>query len=121
MVPVVVDPDASAINQDGYGIRVPAMTISPWVKPKQIDHTVYSHDAYLRFIEDLFLNGQRLDPANDGRPDDRPQVRETASVLGDLLTQFDFTQTPNPKLVLPECPADAGDLVFSDAGPCKLQ
>jgi len=48
-------------------------------------------------------------------------VRETASVLGDLLTQFDFTQTPNPKLVLPECPADAGDLVFSDAGPCKLQ
>ena len=35
-----------------------------------------SHDAYNKFIEDDFLGGQRLDPANDGRPDPRPDVRE---------------------------------------------
>jgi phospholipase C len=118
VVPVVVNPDASAINQDGYGIRVPGMTISPWVKPGQIDKTVYSHDAYLRFIEDLFLDSARLDPANDGRPDNRPEVRETAPALGDLLSEFDFTQTPNAPLVLPPCP-DGGDLVYSEAGACQ--
>jgi phospholipase C len=116
--PIKVDPTASAVNQDGYGIRVPGMTISPWVRPGQIDKTVYSHDAYLRFIEDLFLDGARLDPANDGRPDNRPQVRETAPVLGDLLSEFDFTQTPNPTLILSPCPAGV-DTVYSDAGPCQ--
>src|SRR5439155_10838606 len=30
-----------------------------------------------------FLGGQRIDPANDGRPDRRPDVRENAAILGD--------------------------------------
>ena len=34
-------------------------------------------DSYLRFIEDDFLDGQRLDPRTDGRPDSRPFVAET--------------------------------------------
>jgi len=29
---------------------------------------------YLKFIEDDFLNGQRLDPKTDGRPDPRPPM-----------------------------------------------
>jgi len=100
---------------------VPTITISPWVKPGVVDHTVYSHDAYLRFIEDIFLDGARLDPASDGRPDNRPTVRETAPALGDLLGEFDFTQTPNPALVLQPCPTPV-DTVFADAGaksPCQ--
>ena len=109
------------VDQNGYGFRVPGLVISPWVKPGVIDHTVYSHDAYLRFIEDIFVNGARLDPKSDGRPDNRPTVREDVSVLGDLLGEFDFTQTPNPPLVLPECPG-AVDTAFPDAGnrsPCQ--
>ena len=35
-------------------------------------------DAYHKFIEDVFLGGQRLDPATDGRPDPRPDVRENS-------------------------------------------
>ena len=50
----------------GYGIRVPALLISPYAKPGYIDHQTLSWDAYLRFIEDRFLGGQRLDPATDG-------------------------------------------------------
>jgi phospholipase C len=106
------------VDANGYGIRVPAMTISPWVKPHTIDHRVYSHDAYLRFIEDIFLNGARLDPAHDGRMDSRPTVRETVPELGDLLSEFDFTQKPNPALVLAPCPSGV-DTVFGAAGPCK--
>ena len=90
------------------------------MKPGQIDHTVYSQDAYLKFIEDIFLGGARLDPAKDGRPDNRPTVREGVPQLGDLINEFDFTQTPNAPLVLQPCPTGV-DTVFPDGGgksPC---
>jgi phospholipase C len=89
-----------SVDKAGYGIRVPGITISPWVKKGTIDHQVLSHDAYLKFIEDVFLGSQRLDPKTDGRPDSRPDVRENASQLGDLMSVFDFTQPPLPTLVL---------------------
>jgi phospholipase C len=89
----------------GYGLRVPALTISPFAKPGFIDSQVLSFDAYLKFIEDDFLGGSRLDPATDGRPDSRPDVRENASVLGDLRNDFDFSQPPRPPLVLAQRPA----------------
>jgi phospholipase C len=89
------------VDEAGYGIRVPALVISPWVRPGTIDHQTLSFDAYLRFIEDLYLDGQRLDPKTDGRPDSRPIVREEVKILGDLRTLFDFKQEPLPPLILP--------------------
>jgi phospholipase C len=88
----------------GYGPRVPALVISPYAKRGYIDHQTLSFDAYLTFIEDNFLGGQRLDPATDGRPDPRPDVRENASQLGDLMQDFDFTQRPQPPLLLTPYP-----------------
>jgi hypothetical protein len=69
--------------------------------PGYIDHQTLSFDAYLKFIEDVFLAGQRLDPSTDGRPDSRPTVRETVSILGDLMQDFDFSQPPRAPLLLP--------------------
>jgi phospholipase C len=89
------------IDGEGLGFRVPGITISPYVKAGTIDHQVLSHDNYLKFIEDVFLRGQRLDPKSDGRPDSRPFVREESSVLGDLMNDFDFTQQPLAPLVEP--------------------
>ena len=73
-----------AVDQNGYGIRVPGIVISPYARQGYIDHQTLSHDAYNKFIEDDFLGGQRLDPATDGRPDPRPDVRESNPLLGDL-------------------------------------
>jgi phospholipase C len=89
------------VDENGYGIRVPGLLISPWAKAGSIDSQTLSFDAYLKLIEDLFLSGQRLDPANDGRPDSRPTVRENARILGDLRNEFDFHQDPLPPLILP--------------------
>jgi phospholipase C len=89
-----------SVDSGGYGIRVPAMVISPYAKKGYIDKQVLSHDAYLKFIEDVFLGGQRLDPKTDGRPDSRMSVRESATELGDLMNDFDFNQQPLPPLVL---------------------
>jgi phospholipase C len=89
------------VDGNGYGIRVPAFLVSAWANGGTIDHQTLSFDAYLKFIEDLFLNGQRLDPETDGRPDSRPTVREEARILGDLRSEFDFDQDPIPPVILP--------------------
>jgi phospholipase C len=78
--------------------------ISPYAKRAFVDHQILSFDAYLKFIEDDFLGGQRLDPKNDGRPDPRPLVRENLPLLGDLAQDFDFDQTPRPPLILEPYP-----------------
>jgi len=88
------------IDRNGYGLRVPALMISPYAKRGYIDHQVLSFDAYAKFIEDDFLSGQRLDPKTDGRPDPRPTVRENASILGNLVNDFNFNQTPQPPVIL---------------------
>src|SRR5205807_2733516 len=58
-----------------------------------IYHQVLSFDAYLKFIEDDFLGGQRID-AGDGRPDPRTDVREALPILGNLVKDFDFSRRP---------------------------
>jgi phospholipase C len=89
------------VDDQGYGLRVPGIVISPYARRGFIDHQVLSFDAYLKFIEDDFLGGQRLDPATDGRPDSRPDVRENESILGNLAADFNFAQKPRKPLILP--------------------
>ncbi|HEY2742619.1 MAG TPA: alkaline phosphatase family protein [Gaiellaceae bacterium] len=89
------------VDGEGYGIRVPALVISPYAKRGYVDHQVLSSDAYLKFIEDDFLHGRRLNPSTDGRPDSRPDVRENVKILGDLVHDFDFDQKPRPPYHLP--------------------
>ena len=93
-----------SVDENGYGLRVPGIVISPYARHGLIDHQVLSFDAYDKFIEDDFLNGQRLDPRTDGRPDPRLDVRENASILGSLVSDFDFNQEPLPPVILPVHP-----------------
>ncbi|MGZ5300220.1 MAG: alkaline phosphatase family protein [Actinomycetota bacterium] len=92
------------VDANGYGIRVPALMISPWARPGFVDHQTLSFDAYLKFIEDRFLGGARIDPRTDGWPDSRPTVREDARQLGDLYTEFNFYQEPIAPLILDPWP-----------------
>jgi hypothetical protein len=110
----------------GYGLRVAAMMISPYARAGMIDHNPYSFDAFNRFIEDLFpaLNhagpgntAQRLDPSqlNWGN-DSRALIRDRPSAvvltwpdghttpMGNLMCEFDFTQTPIAPIILNNYP-----------------
>ncbi len=110
-----------AVDQNGYGLRVPAMVISPYAKAGFVDHQTLSSDAYLKFIEDDFLGGSRLNPETDGRPDPRPDVREDAKILGDMANDFDFDQAPGPPVLLPTNPPTDSPTVpayFDGMGPC---
>lgn len=53
------DGAAPTLNKNGflfdvYGVRVPAIVISPWVAQGQVDHTVYDHTSVLATVERLF-------------------------------------------------------------------
>jgi phospholipase C len=93
-----------SVDQNGYGLRVPGLVISPYARRGFIDHQTLSFDAYDKFIEDDFLNGQRLDPRTDGRPDPRLDVRENASELGNIVNDFNFNQPPLRPVILPVHP-----------------
>ena len=91
------------VDENGYGLRVPGLVISPYAKRGYIDHQTLSFDAYAKFIEDVFLDGQRLDP--ERRPTGPPPVvRENVAMLGDLSAEFDFEQPPRPPVLLPAHP-----------------
>jgi phospholipase C len=92
------------VDANGYGIRVPALVISPYARRRHIDHQILSFDAYLKFIEDDFLHGRRLDPRTDGRADSRPDVREASPELGNLVNDFNFKASPRPPMLLPTHP-----------------
>jgi phospholipase C len=109
------------VDQNGYGLRVPALTISPYAKRGYIDHQTLSSDAYLKFIEDDFLDGDRLNPATDGRPDRRPDVREDEPILGNLDADFNFSQKPRPPVLLPTNPPTDSPSIpayFTGKPPC---
>ncbi|MDQ3880413.1 MAG: alkaline phosphatase family protein [Chloroflexota bacterium] len=40
------------VDADGYGLRVPAIVISPYARSGSVDSTTYDHTSILRFIED---------------------------------------------------------------------
>ena len=93
------------VDQNGYGIRVPAMVISPYAKRGYIDHQTLSFDAFNKFIEDDFLGGQRLDPRTDGRPGPAPRrARERAD-----------PRRPDPRLRLQAPAAPAGPAAAESA------
>jgi phospholipase C len=71
--------DASTMHAQGrcgYGPRLPLLVISPWAKPNYVSHTVTDQSSILRFIEDTFLNQQRI---GQGSYD------EIAGSIGDML------------------------------------
>jgi hypothetical protein len=46
----------------GYGTRQPLLVISPFAKRNHIDHTLTDQSSVLKFIEDNWLGGERIQP-----------------------------------------------------------
>jgi phospholipase C len=51
---------APVAGRCGYGPRQPLLVISPYAKKNYVDHTVTDQTSILKFIEDNWLNGQRI-------------------------------------------------------------
>jgi phospholipase C len=56
-----IDPgNAHALARCGYGPRQPLIVISPWALENAVDHTITDQTSVIRFIEDNWLQGQRI-------------------------------------------------------------
>jgi phospholipase C len=88
---------------DQYGVRVPALVISPFIRAGTIDHTLYDHTSILKTVDKLFgLNGQ-LNLSN------RVRAAQDFSKVLTLTT---------PRTEIPACPGpvDIGRDVPSSTG-----
>jgi phospholipase C len=61
-VPVDGGPAVPVLGRCGYGTRQPLMVISPFAKHNYIDHTLTDQSSILKFVEDNWLGGQRIQP-----------------------------------------------------------
>ena len=75
----------------GFGPRVPALVISPWIKPGTVEHATLEFASVLR--------------RSSGSGTSLRSPRATANA-SDMLGMFDFAQPPNPRLLLEprDCP-----------------
>ncbi len=71
----------------GYGPRLPLLVISPYARHNFVDHSVTDQTSILRFIEDNWLGGERIQGSFDSR----------AGVLNNM---FDFTNENTVNVVL---------------------
>ncbi|HZR90105.1 MAG TPA: alkaline phosphatase family protein [Bradyrhizobium sp.] len=72
----------------GPGTRTPFIVVSPFAKPNYVSAKRITQSSVIRFIEDNWLNGQRIGGGS---------LDATSGLITDML---DFTQTPNNKLFL---------------------
>jgi phospholipase C len=71
--------NSPAWGRCGYGTRQPILVISPFAKHNYIDHTLTDQSSVLKFIEDNWLSGERIQP--DGSMD---------TIAGSIEHMFDF-------------------------------
>ena len=71
---------AHAQGRCGYGPRLPLLVVSPWSKNNYVDHTITDQTSIIRFIEDNWLNSQRIGSGSfDG-------------IANSIATMLDFTK-----------------------------
>jgi phospholipase C len=73
----------------GYGTRVPLLVISPFAAKNYIDHTLIDQSSVIRFIEDNWLNGERIQPG-----------ASFDTIAGPIDNMFDFTRNDGGHLIL---------------------
>jgi phospholipase C len=89
----------------GYGTRQPLLVISPFAKRNHIDHTLTDQSSILKFIEDNWLAGERIQPGGS-----------FDTVAGTIENMFDFDrrrENDDNKLILDP---STGVVVFSSGG-----
>jgi phospholipase C len=92
----VPPPEATDDNPDTfgrYGVRVPALIVSPWIEPGSVSHTLFDHTSIiktilLRFCPDALTKGRDAMPAlsRPGAPRHMGVRVAQANDLGELLT-----------------------------------
>ncbi len=85
------------VDEDGYGMRVPGLIVSPYAKRGFVDSTTYDHTSPLALVEEVY----GVEP-----------IAERDRNANNLLNAFDFDQEPRspvippPEYVSPDAPQE---------------
>jgi phospholipase C len=85
---------------DRYGIRVPAIVISPWSNAHHVSHVVYDHTSILSFIENRW---------------DIPPLTRRDAAADPMLDMFDFSAPALLHPTLPDAPVDPAGIAACNA------
>jgi phospholipase C len=94
-VPPPPAPDDEPEMFGSYGVRVPAIIVSPWTEPRTVSHTLFDHTSIIKTILSRFCPNALRQPqqaergrAKLSRSPQHPGLRASqARHLGELLTR----------------------------------
>ena len=85
--------EASGVDENGWGLRVPSMVISPWAQAADTSTT----DVVVRRVSEAdrgpVPGGRPARPADERLARSRPTVREDVAILGDLAKTSTSTRS----------------------------
>jgi phospholipase C len=94
-----------ALGRCGYGPRQPFLVVGPYARHNAVDHTLTDQSSVLRFIEDNWLGGQRI------------QQGSFDAIASPINQMFDFHQgVQNDLVILNE---NTGEVVFANSPALK--
>jgi phospholipase C len=99
-IPPMLEPGDANGAFDHYGIRVPAVVVSPWARAHYVSHKTYDHTSILRFIETRF---------------DLPALTKRDANADPMLRMFKFNAPSQP--VPPSLPTATVDLTRPECSP----
>ena len=101
--PTALDDDPRIFGQ--YGVRVPALIVSPWIEPASVSSTIFDHTSIIKTILQRFCPGALIEPRSHrgllarAVATRRPRYLGTrvahAHDLGELLTRGVPRQAPD--------------------------
>ena len=124
-----VPPPPAADDEPGmfgrYGVRVPAIIVSPWIEPRTASHTLFDHTSIIktilsRFCPQALHQPQRAEGrrARLGPSPQYPGLRVAqASHLGELLTRTTPRAAPPRDTLVRQAAARAAQTETSRARP----
>ena len=94
-----------ALGRCGHGPRQPFLVVGPYARHNAVDHTITDQTSVLRFIEDNWLDGQRI---GQGSFD---------ALAGSIVQMFDFHQSVQNDLVILN--ENTGEVVFVNSAALR--
>jgi phospholipase C len=73
----------------GYGTRLPLLLVSPFAKRNHVDHTLTDQSSIIRFVEDNWLHGERIQPGGS-----------FDTIAGPLDNMFDFDRRDDERRLI---------------------
>jgi phospholipase C len=99
----MLEPGDTPGHFDRYGIRVPAVVVSPYARKQYVSHRVYDHTSILRFIQTRF---------------DLPALTRRDANADAMLRMFKFSRPSFPvPPALPPATVDPGQLAACASAP----